>query len=69
MTGVVLIILGIFGVSGITITLYDNFTINLTNTSSGIGIIIIGFLVISATKFNLGHIHPKDEKKTEQAGR
>jgi hypothetical protein len=69
LTGVVLIILGISGVSDITITLSDNFTINLTNASSGIVIILIGFLVISATKFNLAHIHPKDEKKTEQVRR
>lgn len=64
LTGVVLIILGIFGVSGITIVLSDNFIINLTNVSSGIVIILIGYLVISATKFNLAHIHDKDERKT-----
>ena len=65
LTGIVLIVLGIFGVSGITITLADNFTINLTNVSSGIIIILIGYLVISATKFNLAHIHQKGERKTE----
>ena len=64
--GVVLIILGISGVSDITITLSEKITIDLTIALSGIVIILIGFLVISATKFKLANTQPKDEKKTEQ---
>ena len=60
--GVVLIILGIFGVSDITITLSEKFTIDLANTSSGIVVILIGFLVISATKFKLANTQSTDEK-------
>ena len=64
--GIVLIILGIAGVSDITITLFEIFTIELTNASSGIVIILMGFLVISVTKFKLAHTQLKDEKKPEQ---
>ena len=63
LVGVVLIIIGISGVSDITITLSEKFTIDLTNASSGIVVILIGFLVISATKFKLAHIQPKDNEK------
>ena len=38
-------------------------TIDLTIALSGIVIILIGFLVISATKFKLAHIQPKDNEK------
>ena len=62
LVGVALIILGISGVSDITITLSEKFTIDLTNALSGIVIILIGFLVISATKFNLAHTQPKGEE-------
>ncbi len=63
LVGVALIILGISDVSDITITLSEKFTIDLTNALSGIVIILIGFLVISATKFKLANTQPKRRKK------